>query len=216
MYNIVYQHLIGFMIGIVGGGILGYYYGIRMGEFPVFHIAILAAAVTGLFVIPLTESAFLVGGLSGVAMVALVTYLYTLSRDKEFDSGFLWMIILGPVFSIVPLWLSGLFWHMGGDVVAAYIGIFIGLLFGLIVGGVRDEQPVTLNRFIVAKIVAVVIAILWVLFLMGRIPGDEMDAFCLLLAPTVLIILLFINMGRGAVTLRDETDDSPDRFGESF
>ncbi len=62
----------------------------------------------------------------------------------------------------------------------------------------------------------VLIGVLWLLFFRGLTPGDEMDAFCLLLVATVLIVILLINLGRGAISLQRDTDDSPDRFGRSF
>ncbi len=43
-----------------------------------------------------------------------------------------------------------------------------------------------------------------------------MDVFCILLIPTVLLIILMFKVGGGAISQDDKHDDAPDRFGESF
>jgi len=60
------------------------------------------------------------------------------------------------------------------------------------------------------------IIMLWVLFFFNMIPGDPMDVFCILLIPTVLLIILMFKVGGGAISQDDKHDDAPDRFGESF
>jgi len=62
----------------------------------------------------------------------------------------------------------------------------------------------------------VILGILWVLFWRGLIPGNQMDVFCLLSAPTVLIVIVLINLGRGAGGRHQKSEDSPDRFGKSI
>ncbi|MFP4608121.1 MAG: hypothetical protein ACLFNY_00895 [Candidatus Aenigmatarchaeota archaeon] len=61
--------------------------------------------------------------------------------------------------------------------------------------------------------VAVLIAVLWVLWYLGKFMGD-FDGFCLLMIFTVFFIIVFFKAGKGAIPQADT--DEPDRFGESF
>ncbi len=132
-----YIHILGlpgFIIGLILGGFLGAYYGWKEGNFMVTHITILAAAVTGIFVIPITGSAFIAGSLSGGAVAALVAFSYERFSNDEIGSEILMIIILGAASAVGAVFVASLINWMGENVIAAYVGLLIGLLVGIVVG----------------------------------------------------------------------------------
>lgn len=216
----------GFLTGIVSGEILGMYYGWKEGGFPVITIIIFAGGVSGLFMIPILES-FLVGGaFTGAVITALVAYIYEHFSVGELGSEYILIVIFGASSAVGVFFLLSLIPTFNLSFPASYVGFFIGSLTGII-GGTITRNRAKKERWTypwlknvsprsIISIAGITLIGFWVLFFSGFLPGEETEGFCLLSIITVLVVILLINFGKGAVSQSDEHDDSPDRFGESF
>jgi len=139
-YGLVSAGFAGFIVGIVAGELGGMYFGWEEGGFPFIHLVLLAGAVGGLFIIPVSGSLLLGGTVSGAMIGGSIAYAYgTFHKSDVGTEIFMSCIVLGAAASvgayfIMLIVLPAGFLQTNPIFYAGYVGVFLGLLIGTIVG----------------------------------------------------------------------------------